>query len=56
MRSAFGRDELLLIRGTGFRFGSKANADERAAVASLWRALVVTCSKIAELGRDVALA
>lgn len=29
MRSPFGRDELLLIRGTGFSFGSKANADEQ---------------------------
>jgi len=27
--SAFGRDEVLLIRGTGFLFGSKANADKR---------------------------
>jgi hypothetical protein len=30
--------------------------DEQAAVASLWRALVVRCFKVAMLGRDVGLA
>jgi hypothetical protein len=31
-------------------------SDERAAVASLWRALVVRCFKVVEPGRDVGLA
>jgi hypothetical protein len=30
--------------------------DEQAAVASLWRALVVWCFGVTELGRDVGLA
>ena len=29
MRSALDRDEVRLIRGTGFRFGRKVNADEQ---------------------------
>ena len=33
-----------------------ASTDEQAAVASLWRALVISRLKVAELGRDVGLA
>ena len=35
---------------------TSAITDEQAAVASLWRALVVRCFKVLELGRDVGLA
>jgi hypothetical protein len=31
-------------------------SDEQAAVASLWRALVLRCFKVTEFGRDVGLA
>jgi hypothetical protein len=50
-----GRDELLLVRGERLNLRSQT-ADEQAAVASLWRALVVRCFKVLELGRDVGLA
>ena len=54
IRKLDGRDELLLIRS--FSRLKPGNAEEQAAAASLWRALVIRPLRIEKLGRDEGLA